>query len=156
MDLSKILGNVENSADIIKQIEAEVGKEFVLRADFNSKNAELKNLEKQIGDLNLNLETLNKEKSTFDETVNGLNGKVTTYEQASLKARIAHEKGIPYELAGRLTGEDEAELRADAESLSKLIATNSKPSPPPLRSNEPAGDGKDAAYKNLLNGLKGE
>lgn len=155
MDLSRILGHLDNGAELIKQIEAEVGREFVPRAEFNAKNTELKALEKQVGDLNLNLDNLSKEKQTFDQTIAELNGKVNNYELASLKARIAHEKGIPYELANRLTGDDEAALRADAESLSKLVASTSKPSAPPLKSTEPA-NGKDDPYKALVTSLKGE
>ena len=153
MDLNKILGNLENSEALIKQIEAEVGREFVPRTEFNAKNAEVKALEKQIGEINSNLETYTKEKETFDKTVADLNSKISTYEMASLKARIAHEKGIPYELAGRLTGEDEESLKDDAESLSKLI--NTKPAPAPLKDTEPA-KGKDDPYRSLLTNLKGE
>ena len=156
MDLSKILGHLENSTELIKQIESEVGRDFVPRTDFNVKNTELKNLEKQVGDLNLNLTSLSKEKETFDKTVAELNGKVGSYELASLKARVAHEKGIPYELATRLTGDNEESLKADAESLSKLISTTTKPAAPPLKSTEPTGNGKDSAYKALLNNLKGD
>lgn len=156
MDLSKILGHLENSTELIKQIESEVGRDFVPRTDFNAKNTELKNLEKQVGDLNLNLTNLSKEKETFDKTVAELNGKVGSYELASLKARVAHEKGIPYELATRLTGDNEESLKADAESLSKLISTTTKPAAPPLKSTEPTGNGKDSAYKALLNNLKGD
>lgn len=154
MDLSKILGNLENGAELIRQVEAELGKEFVPRSEFNAKNAEVKALEKQLGEINSSMDTLTKEKGTHEQTVAELTGKVKSYETASLKARIAHELGIPYELAGRLTGEDEKTLREDAESLSKLIAV--KPMAPPLKSTEPQVEGKDAEYKKLLSGLKGE
>ena len=154
MDLTKILGGLENGAELIKQIEAEVGREYVPRTEFNAKNAEVKDRDKQLGELKTQLDEATKGKADYDKTIAELTGKVGTYELASLKARIAHEVGLPYDLANRLTGEDEKALRADAESLAKLIP--SKPSAPPLRSTEPAGDGKDAAYKSLLNGLKGE
>ena len=153
MDLSKILGHLENAPELIKQIEAEVGREFVLRADFNSKNNEYKNLEKQVGDLQNSLDALNKEKSTFEQTLADREGKLKTYELSSLKAQIAHEKGIPYELAGRLTGDDEKTLREDAKTLAKLV--NTKPGVAPLRTTEPTS-GKDDPYKSLLTNLKGE
>lgn len=157
MDLSKILGHLENSAELIKQIELEVGRDFVPRADFNAKNTELKNLEKQVGELNSNLTSLSKEKESFDKTLADLNGEVKTYKLRDMKIRIAREKGIPYEMADRLTGEDEKALAADADALSKLISTVSKPTaPPPLKSTEPTGDGKDSAYKALLTNIKGE
>ena len=157
MDLSKILGHLENSAELIKQIESEVGRDFVPRTDFNAKNTELKNLEKQVGELNSNLTSLSKEKESFDKTLADLNGEVKTYKLRDMKIRIAREKGIPYEMADRLTGEDEKALAADADSLSKLISTVSKPTaPPPLKSTEPTGDGKDSAYKALLTNIKGD
>lgn len=157
MDLSRILGHLDNSSDLIRQIEAEIGRDFVPRADFNAKNNELKNLEKQVGELNSNLTNLSKEKETFDKTLTDLNGEVKTYKLRDMKIRIAREKGIPYEMADRLTGEDEKALAADADSLSKLISTVSKPTaPPPLKSTEPTGDGKDSAYKALLTNIKGD
>lgn len=157
MDLSKILGHIENSTELIKQIESEVGRDFVPRTDFNAKNNELKNIEKQVGDLNSNITNLSKEKESFDKTLADLNGEVKTYKLRDMKIRIAREKGIPYEMADRLTGEDEKALAADADSLSKLISTVSKPTaPPPLKSTEPTGDGKDSAYKALLTNIKGD
>lgn len=157
MDLNKILGHLENSAELIKQIESEVGRDFVPRTDFNAKNTELKNLEKQVSELNSNLTSLSKEKESFDKTLADLNGEVKTYKLRDMKIRIAREKGIPYEMADRLAGEDEKALAADADSLSKLISTVSKPTaPPPLKSTEPTGDGKDSAYKALLTNIKGD
>ena len=154
MDLSKILGGLDNGAELIKQIEAEVGREFVPRADFNAKNAELKDRDKQLGELKTKLDAATNGKADYDKQIAELTGKVATYETASLKTRIAHEMGLPYDLANRLTGADEKELRTDAESLAKLIPN--KPAPPPLKSTETGGDGKDAAYKSLLTNLKGE
>ena len=77
------------------------------------------------------------------------------YESDSVKTRIAHEAGIPYELAGRLAGEDEDAIRKDAETVAKLLKTGQQPAP--LKSTEPGDvDGKRAAMKNVLAGLKGE
>lgn len=155
MDLARILANVEGKDEMIKQIEAEVGREFVPRTEFNTKNTELKNLEKQLGELNTSLDDMTKKAADHDKTVADLTGKISSYETASLKARIAHETGIPYELAGRLSGDDEDAIRADAKSLSGLI--NTKQPLPPLKSTEqPAAEGKDAAYKALLSNIKGE
>lgn len=117
--------------------------------ELKSKNAAY---EKQLGELKSSHDEMAKKSADYDKTVAELSGKVTSYEMASLKARIAHEKGIPYELAGRLTGDDEKALREDAESLSKLI--DKRQPAPPLKSTEPAG--KDDPYKSLLSNLKGD
>ena len=154
MDLQKILGGLENGAELIKQIDAEVGREYVPRTEFNAKNAEVKDRDKQLGELKTQLDEATKGKADYDKTIAELTGKVTNYETASLKTRIAHEMGLPYELANRLTGDDEKALREDAKSMAKLIHT--KPAPPPLKNTEPTVDGKDAAYKSLLSNIKGE
>lgn len=70
---------------------------------------------------------------------------------ANLKMKIAHEKGIPFELAERLNGTTEDEIKQDAEMLATFTAQ--KRIPPTFRS----GDGKlsgNASLVELLHGLK--
>lgn len=55
------------------------------------------------------------------KTLGDLQGKVKAYELAELKARIARENNIPYEMASRITGEDEEAMKADAIALSKYL-----------------------------------
>lgn len=153
MDLTKILGHLENSEELIKQIETELGKDFVPRSEFNAKNTSLKELEKQLGELNENLTKTTNDKTTLEQSIADLTAKASASELKAMKSQIAYEMGLPFELAGRLSGEDEAGLRADAESLSKLVT---KPQTPPLRSSEPKGETQDDAYKAMLSGLKGE
>ncbi len=77
---------------------------------------------------------------------------IKSYETNLVKMRIAHENNIPYELAGRLSGESEEEIRKDAESLSKLLRHQDGA---PLASTEPEGaDSKRAAVKKMLSDLK--
>lgn len=110
--------------------------------------------EAKIGELNDSLSEANGKVKEHEETISGLNGKVKKYESDSVKTRIAHEAGIPYELASKLSGETEDEIRKDAETFSKFIS--SKPSAP-LASNDPDDiDEKTVAMKNMLDGLKGE
>lgn len=80
--------------------------------------------------------------------------KIKGYEMDSVKTKIALETGLPYEMAGRLTGEDEAAIRKDAEAISKLLGQSH--GTPPLRSAESGEDTKRAAYKTMLSDLKGE
>ena len=138
-------------SDRIKRERETLEKKYSDYADIKTKAADY---EKQLGELKTSLEDSTKKASEHEKTVADLTGKISSYELTSLKTRIAHELGIPYELSNRLTGNDEKELRADAESLSKLVSAG-KPTPP-LKSTEPPVDGKDAAYKQLLSGLKGE
>lgn len=76
------------------------------------------------------------------------------YETASVKTRIAHETGIPYELAARLSGEDEDSIRKDAETLSKLMGQ--KRIIPPLADPEGGIKDKDAGLKKMLHELNGK
>lgn len=81
-----------------------------------------------------------------------LTAKNTAAELSALRTRIAHETGLPYELADRLRGEDEKAIRADAEALAKLTAP--QPSPSPKYSPEtPAASAADAAFAALASEL---
>lgn len=66
----------------------------------------------------------NEKKKIYDQqndTLQDLQKQVKGYESRQLKEKIAREAGLPYELAGRLSGDDEATLKTDAESLVKLL-----------------------------------
>lgn len=81
------------------------------------------------------------------------------YETASVKMRVANEMGIPFELAERLSGEDETAIRKDAETISKFLSNNPQNYADPLANTEPAVHGKDdAAYRKMAAALtsKGE
>lgn len=105
-------------------------------ADYDSIKAENGTLKNQVS-------TLTGEKEALEKKVKG-------HETNSVKMRIAHETGIPYEMAMRLNGETEKDIRADAESMAKYIH---KPKPEPMRSTEPAGvgDNREALRKMLPN-----
>lgn len=88
------------------------------------------------------------------ETVDGLNAKIHQYETASVKTKVALELGLPYQMASRLTGDDEEAIRTDAEAMVKLIGTR-KPVAP-LGSNEAVktnADPNKAAWSSLINSL---
>lgn len=58
-----------------------------------------------------------------------LTSRCQAYETDALKARIAHEVGIPFELAQRLTGTAEADIRKDAAALVQLLRPKAPPAP---------------------------
>jgi chromosome segregation ATPase len=113
------------------------------------KNAKEK-LEKQVKDLNGTLTATNEKYAEYDKNIEELNGKIKDYEIKNLKYRIANENGIPLELASKLSGETEEDLKKDAETLSSFIR---KPTLP-LKHTEPNVDDKDAPYKEILSNLK--
>lgn len=93
---------------------------------------------------------------TLDEKETALNGvddikqELQKYKIKNLKTSIAVEAGIPLELAGRLSGETEDELKADAETLAGLVKTKQTL---PLKSTEPPVDDKDEDLKEMLRKL---
>ena len=78
--------------------------------------------------------------------------KIKGYETNSVKMRIAHEHNIPYELAGRIAGETEEDMKKDAETMAKFLKNKTVA---PLASTEPEGmDTKRAAVKKMLADMK--
>ena len=57
------------------------------------------------------------------QTIEQLQGQIKGYETAALKQRIAQEKGIPAEMAARLSGETEKDIRTDADAMAAMIRT---------------------------------
>lgn len=96
---------------------------------------------------------------TLDEKETALNGvedikqELEKYKLKNLKTSIAVEAGIPLELAGRLSGETEDELKADAETLAGFV---NKKQPLPLKPTEPTVDDKDAGLKQMLKNMKSQ
>lgn len=125
--------------------------------DYDELKSRVTDYEKQLGDMSRSMEEQSRKYAGYDKTLEELRAQVKGYETHSVKMRIAHETGIPYELAGRLSGETEEDIRRDAEGLSRFIGS---PTPAaPLKSTEPAvGDARTAALRSLTTQLtsKGE
>lgn len=81
-----------------------------------------------------------------------LTAKTTAAELGALRQRIAHETGLPFELADRLQGADEKAIRADAEALAAFTAPKPQPSPQ-FSAEQPVGDPADAAFRAMASEL---
>lgn len=79
-----------------------------------------------------------------------LTSRCQAYETDALKARIAHEVGIPFELAQRLTGTAEADIRKDAAALVQMLRPKAPPAP--LRG-DPDPVGGQSAWRAFTNQL---
>ncbi len=109
--------------------------------------------QKALADVNKAFDDYKKSKENDEKTIADLTAKNKAYETASLKSRIAHEVGLSYEWISRIGGEDEASIRADAESLKKLVGSGSTPLPTKSTdSSQP--DASKQALKSVLNGIK--
>ena len=114
----------------------------------------------EIAQLKQDMETLNGQLTEANQKISGipaLEDKIRGYERASVKNRVAREVGIPYELAERLNGETEEDIRKDAEAMKKLI--NVKQPTAPLRNTDDNGTGggkTKSAWAKVAQDLKGE
>jgi len=131
--------------------EAQAKKTAEKYADYDDLKAKNADYEKQIAGFTEQLKGVEEK----DKRIAELEGSVKKYETSALKARIAHETGLDYSLAARLSGESEDEIRADAKSLSETIG-KMKTSAAPAKSTEPAGaaGSQKAGYAALLSSLK--
>ena len=135
--------------DRLERQEQKIRSEYEgLKKEVDSYKTENKSLTSQI-------EKLTESQTGHDAEVAELKSKIAGYEKTELKARIAREAGLPYELAERLSGDDEDALKTDAESLKALIGSNTKVPPMPS-SEDPLPDNKDAQWKALAKNLKKE
>ena len=111
------------------------------------------------------IEALNNDKTTLENQLNELNEKMSTFdaldaktkklEAESLKIKIALSEGIPFEMAGRLAGETEEEIKRDAKAMANFISVSK---PMPIKSTEQKQrEVGEEAYRKLAEGLrKGE
>lgn len=100
-------------------------------------------LTRQLSDLENTL------KSNEEELKNvaDLKNEVETYKLKDLKTSIAVQAGIPLELAGRLSGVTEEEIKTDAEKMAGFV---NKKTPLPLKPTEPPVNDKDSGLKEML------
>lgn len=100
----------------------------------------------QIAELTKQLEEANKKIESSRAEMDGLNAKVLKYETDSVKTRVAHEEGLPYEMAARLAGDNEEAIRTDAKELAKMMKANASV-PPPFKPELPPPESPSARDK---------
>lgn len=111
--------------------------------------------QRTLSEANQTLEDYKKARENDTKAIEDLTAKNAAYETASLKSRIAHEVGLSLEWTGRISGEDEQSIRADAESLKKLVGTGT---PLPTKNPE-SGENLDpskTAFKSVLSAIKND
>lgn len=123
--------------------------------DYDALKTKVADYESQIGTMSKTMEESAKKYEGYDKTLSELQAKIKGYETSSVKMRIAHETGLPYELGTRLSGETEDEIRKDAEALAKIVGEQSTRHAPLKSSESGGGDSKQAALKQMLQEMKG-
>lgn len=130
-----------------KEAEAKKYEGYVSPEDYAAK---CKEYDDTIAGMNKSIE----DGKLIAEELESAKAQLKNYEIGSVKTKIAHEMGLPYEMAGRLRGETEEDIRKDAETMKSLFP---KKAAPPLRSDEDTPeDSNKAAMKKMLKELKGE
>lgn len=133
---------------LLRQKES-IEKEYADYAELKARNVEM---ETEIGELNTTLTETTKKYENYDQEISERDAKIAGYETSNLRTQIALKHGIPFNLAGRLVGDDEASITEDAKSLAELVGNQETVAP--LKVTEPdLGDGKDGAYKSLIENL---
>lgn len=93
-----------------------------------------------------------------DATIEELTKRAEDAEKSLLRTRIASESKLPYELASRIIGDTEEDMKKDAETLAGFLKPQTAP---PAYSSTPAsslmsgssGIQSDAAYMSVLSQL---
>lgn len=125
-----------------------IEKEYADYAELKEQN---ENLQAEIGTLKTTLSETTEKYENYDKDISERDAKIAEYETASMRTKIALQHGIPYDLASRLVGDDEESITEDAKRLAELVGN--KDIIAPLKDTEPPIEGKDGAYKSLLENL---
>lgn len=143
----KIIETQEELDNIVKE---RIRREREKFADYDELKKRVSELETENGTLKTSIEETKKTITESEAQITDLQGKVSNYETASLRTRIALQNGLPYDLADRLQGTDEATLTADAERLASFMRPAPAPQAP-LKDVEPeVGSGKELEMRQML------
>lgn len=120
--------------------------------EFNNRVRELYG---DVNDLQGQITTLTGQRDTDAKTIAALQSQVKGFETSALKQRIARQKGIPAEMADRLSGETEKDLLADADTVAAMLKAVKGPAPL-YDPDKKDPDAKTTHLTNLLHELRGE
>ncbi len=145
-----------------EEFDAAIGERLKReRETVSKKYGDYEDLKKRVADQESQIDTLTKERDDnakkyagYDKSLSELQTQVKAHETNSVKMRIAHETGIPFELAAKLSGETEEDIRKDAETMAKFV-TKSKYVGPLKSDGKAEADGNRAALRTMLQNMKG-
>lgn len=161
------MGNLEKPITTQEELDALIGERLTRDRETRAKRYEgwispedaakaMKELQTKHDALAAQVEEHTKTAAAAAQQIADLQAQNRRYEIASVKRRVANELGLDWNLADRIAGETEDEIRADAESLKGLIGQNTHQTPPPLLNYEQGDGKKQAAWNSMLSNLRGE
>ncbi|MGT2963853.1 capsid assembly scaffolding protein Gp46 family protein [Streptococcus acidominimus] len=112
---------IETQKELDRIISERLARQKNRFKDYDQLKDRVEELETENLGLNSAVTAFKQESASYSKQIEDLEEKVASYEQTILRTRIALQNGLPYDLADRLRGNDEAELIADAEWLSGFL-----------------------------------
>ncbi|MBF0818323.1 capsid assembly scaffolding protein Gp46 family protein [Streptococcus acidominimus] len=112
---------IETQKELDRIISERLARQKNRFMDYDQLKDRVEELETENLGLNSAVTAFKQESASYSKQIEDLEEKVASYEQTILRTRIALQNGLPYDLADRLRGNDEAELIADAEWLSGFL-----------------------------------
>lgn len=112
---------IETQKELDRIISERLARQKNRFKDYDQLKDRVEELEAENLGLNSAVTAFKQESASYSKQIEDLEEKVASYEQTILRTRIALQNGLPYDLADRLRGNDEAELIADAEWLSGFL-----------------------------------
>lgn len=141
---------IESQEELDRIIGERLSRQKEKFSDYDQLKARVAELETENGGLRAALDESKTKYEGEAQKIAELEKQVVGYETAQLRQRVAIDFGLPLDLADRLTGDDEAGLRSDAERLAGYFK-QSEPLPP-FKDLEPVIDGDDL-YRDLARNL---
>lgn len=130
--------------DVVEKIMKEHGKAVQEEKNYDTLKQDYEQLKDKFG----KLEKADEENATFKAQLAEKEQLIKDYSLKILKYQVATEKGIPLELADRLTGDSKDALAKDADNLASFVAKR-----PPLPLKQGEGSTDDSPYRELLSNL---
>lgn len=105
--------------------------------------------------LQAEIEKLKDETSEKIKSFDDIKNELDSLKLERMKHDVARKNGIPFEMATRLSGNNEKELEEDAKTMASFFTKSKSQAPLKTYENKQV-DEKTTAYKKLLKDLKGE
>lgn len=138
-------------------IKTRIAREREKYQDYETLKSNIEKLQNENTKLKTDLNSATANTTSYTEKINELETQIKNHELSNIKTKVALQYGLPLDLVGRLNGNNEDELKTDAEMLSSFIKKNQYE--PQFKSNEPSQvDEKTIALKQVIKNLttKGE
>ena len=119
-----------------------------------SYKTEIESLKKTLSENQATITELTDKQNGHADQVAELNKQIASDKIREIKHQIAHQNGLPYELAERLTGETEEDLTKDAETLKGLMGASKPQEIPKYNPETPPADDKTQDLKQVLEKLQ--